>query len=99
MTGRVRDMILNPEETGRLPEVIAEGGYYGMQTFDQALLAHVQAGPGRRWTTPSRPPRTRTTSSCWSAPTASATRRSSRVFREERAASPPSAARPDAPAA
>jgi twitching motility protein PilT len=44
MTGRVRDMIMNPDETGRLPEVIAEGGYYGMQTFDQALLAHVQAG-------------------------------------------------------
>jgi twitching motility protein PilT len=44
MTGRVRDMILNPDETGRIPEVIAEGGYYGMQTFDQALLAHVQAG-------------------------------------------------------
>jgi twitching motility protein PilT len=44
MTGRVRDMILNPNETGRLPEVISEGGYYGMQTFDQALLAHTQAG-------------------------------------------------------
>jgi twitching motility protein PilT len=44
MTGRVRDMILNPDDTGRLPEVISEGGYYGMQTFDQALLAHVQAG-------------------------------------------------------
>jgi twitching motility protein PilT len=44
MTGRVRDMILNPEETGRLHEVISEGAYYGMQTFDQALLAHVQAG-------------------------------------------------------
>ena len=44
MTGRVRDMILNPDETGRLHEVIMEGGYYGMQTFDQALLAHVQAG-------------------------------------------------------
>jgi twitching motility protein PilT len=44
MTGRVRDMILNPDETGRLPEVIYEGGYYGMQTFDQALLGHVQAG-------------------------------------------------------
>jgi twitching motility protein PilT len=44
MTGRVRDMILNPEETGRLPEVIFEGAYYGMQTFDQALLHHVQAG-------------------------------------------------------
>ena len=44
MTGRVRDMILNPDETGRLPEVIAEGGYYGMQSFDQALLG---ALPGR----------------------------------------------------
>jgi twitching motility protein PilT len=44
MTGRVRDMIVNPEETGRLHEVIAEGAYYGMQTFDQALLSHVQAG-------------------------------------------------------
>jgi twitching motility protein PilT len=44
MTGRVRDMILNAGETGRLPEVIYEGSYYGMQTFDQALLAHVQAG-------------------------------------------------------
>jgi twitching motility protein PilT len=44
MTGRVRDMIMNPEETGKLPEVISEGVYYGMQTFDQALLYHVQAG-------------------------------------------------------
>jgi twitching motility protein PilT len=42
MTGRVRDMILNPDETGKLPEVIAEGAFYGMQTFDQALLGHVQ---------------------------------------------------------
>jgi twitching motility protein PilT len=44
MTGRVRDMIMDGSQTGRLPEVIAEGGYYGMQTFDQALLTHVQAG-------------------------------------------------------
>jgi twitching motility protein PilT len=44
MTGRVRDMIMNPEETGRLPEVIVEGAYYGMQSFDQALLYHVQQG-------------------------------------------------------
>jgi twitching motility protein PilT len=44
MTGRVRDMIMDPGETGRLPEVISEGAYYGMQTFDQALLGHVQAG-------------------------------------------------------
>jgi twitching motility protein PilT len=44
MTGRVRDMILDEEQTGKLPEVVAEGSYYGMQTFDQALLAHVEAG-------------------------------------------------------
>jgi twitching motility protein PilT len=44
MTGRARDMILDQEQTGRLREVIAEGGYYGMQTFDQALLHHYQAG-------------------------------------------------------
>jgi twitching motility protein PilT len=44
MTGRVKDMIMNPAETGRLTEVIFEGEYYGMQTFDQALLKHVQAG-------------------------------------------------------
>jgi twitching motility protein PilT len=36
-------MILNPEETGKLPEVISEGAYYGMQTFDQALFEHVRA--------------------------------------------------------
>ncbi|MBV9310407.1 MAG: type IV pilus twitching motility protein PilT [Solirubrobacterales bacterium] len=44
MTGRARDMITDPEQTGRLREVIAEGEYYGMQTFDQALLRHYQAG-------------------------------------------------------
>ena len=30
--------------SGRLTEVIAEGEYYGMQTFDQALMHHVLAG-------------------------------------------------------
>jgi twitching motility protein PilT len=44
MTGRVRDMILDPDQTGRLGEVIAEGAYYGMQTFDQALFEHLKAG-------------------------------------------------------
>jgi twitching motility protein PilT len=43
-TGRVKDMILDPTQTGRLHEVIAEGGYYGMQTFDQALFEHTKAG-------------------------------------------------------
>ena len=44
MTGRARDMILDPDQTDRLREVISEGEYYGMQTFDQALLSHYQAG-------------------------------------------------------
>jgi pilus retraction protein PilT len=44
MTGRARDMILDPTQTGALQAVVAEGGYYGMQTFDQALYAHVVAG-------------------------------------------------------
>jgi len=44
VTGRVEDLILNPEETGKISQVIAEGDYYGMQTFDQALLEHVEAG-------------------------------------------------------
>src|SRR5919197_1785563 len=43
-TGRVKDMILDPLQTGKLHEVIAEGGYYGMQTFDQALFEHLKAG-------------------------------------------------------
>jgi len=44
MTGRVRDMVMDPQQTGRLTEVISEGAYYGMQTFDQALFDHVKAG-------------------------------------------------------
>ncbi|MCU0313822.1 MAG: type IV pilus twitching motility protein PilT [Solirubrobacteraceae bacterium] len=44
MTGRVRDMIMDHTQTGRIPEVIADGGYYGMQTFDQALFGHLKAG-------------------------------------------------------
>ncbi|MGE0026461.1 MAG: type IV pilus twitching motility protein PilT [Thermoleophilia bacterium] len=43
-TGRARDMILNADETGRLSEVIREGEFYGMQTFDQSLFDHVTAG-------------------------------------------------------
>jgi twitching motility protein PilT len=43
-TGRVKDLILSPEETGKISEAIAEGAFYGMQTFDQDLLGHVAAG-------------------------------------------------------
>ena len=44
MTGRARDMIVDPAQTGKLMEVIESGGYYGMQTFDQALYGHLKAG-------------------------------------------------------
>ncbi len=43
-TGRVRDMITDPAQTGKLVEVITSGSYYGMQTFDQALFGHVKSG-------------------------------------------------------
>jgi twitching motility protein PilT len=41
-TGRIRDFIMDPAQTGQLEQAIAEGEYYGMQTFDQALLALVE---------------------------------------------------------
>jgi twitching motility protein PilT len=44
VTGRVQDLILNPEETGRITEVISEGEYYGMRTFDQSLLTYTMEG-------------------------------------------------------
>ncbi len=44
VTGRVQDLILNPDETGKITEVIAEGEYYGMRTFDQSLLTYVMEG-------------------------------------------------------
>jgi twitching motility protein PilT len=43
-TGRVHDAILDPEATGMMHEIIKEGEYYGMQSFDQHLLKHLQAG-------------------------------------------------------
>ena len=36
--GRVFDAIVNPEQTHLLHDIIAEGEFYGMQTFDQSLL-------------------------------------------------------------
>jgi twitching motility protein PilT len=44
VTGRVKDLIMNPEETGKITEVISEGEYYGMRTFDQSLLQYVMEG-------------------------------------------------------
>ncbi len=42
-TGRVHDMILDSSKTDNLTEVISEGAFYGMQTFDQHLLEHLHA--------------------------------------------------------
>jgi twitching motility protein PilT len=41
-TGRIQDFIMDPAQTGQIQEAIAEGEYYGMQTFDQALLKLVE---------------------------------------------------------
>lgn len=43
-TGRVYDRIVDPEATVEIRDVIAEGGFYGMQTFDQALVKLVGEG-------------------------------------------------------
>jgi twitching motility protein PilT len=44
MTGRVYDMIVNPENTHLIEDVIAEGDFYGMQTFDQHLVRLYREG-------------------------------------------------------
>ena len=43
-TERVAERIADPELTAELREVIAEGAYYGMETFDQSLLRLAGSG-------------------------------------------------------
>jgi len=43
-TGRVFDRIVDPDHTDSIVDVISDGGYYGMQSFDQALVALVKDG-------------------------------------------------------
>ncbi len=43
-TDRTFDYIMDPELTTRLEEVMTEGAYYGMKTFDQCLLAMFRDG-------------------------------------------------------
>jgi twitching motility protein PilT len=43
-TGRVFDRLADPEQTDSIVDVISDGSYYGMQTFDQALVQLVKAG-------------------------------------------------------
>ena len=43
-TGRIFDRIVDATQTDQIIDVIADGDYYGMQTFDQALVKLVKAG-------------------------------------------------------
>lgn len=43
-TGRIADAIVDPDKTGGIGALVGEGGYYGMQTFDQHLVALVRDG-------------------------------------------------------
>jgi twitching motility protein PilT len=38
MTTRIYEFVMDPAQLPQIDEAIAEGGYYGMQTFDQHLL-------------------------------------------------------------
>jgi twitching motility protein PilT len=42
--GRLQDAIIDPDKTFTIPDIIAEGGYHQMQTFDQHLVQLVQLG-------------------------------------------------------
>jgi twitching motility protein PilT len=42
--GRIADRIVDSVRTNEIHEIIAEGDYYGMQTFDQSLLGLVRQG-------------------------------------------------------
>ncbi len=43
-TGRIADAIADPDKTGTIGELIKEGAFYGMQTFDQHLVALIRDG-------------------------------------------------------
>jgi twitching motility protein PilT len=44
MNGRIHDLILDPERTHEIIDIVSESGFYGMQTFDQALLSLYRSG-------------------------------------------------------
>jgi twitching motility protein PilT len=43
-TGRVADAITDPDKTSTISQLIGEGAYYGMQTFDAHLVALIRDG-------------------------------------------------------
>jgi twitching motility protein PilT len=42
--GRVQQAILDPAQTSDIDQIMAEGDYYGMQTFDQSLAVLIKDG-------------------------------------------------------
>lgn len=44
VNGRVQNCIVEPAKTAEIADIIAEGDYYGMQTFDQALVKLFRSG-------------------------------------------------------
>ena len=44
MNGRIRELVLNADQTHMIHDIVAESAFYGMQTFDQSLLALYRAG-------------------------------------------------------
>jgi twitching motility protein PilT len=44
MTARIFEFVIDPAQLPLIEDAIAEGGYYGMQTFDQHLLELYKAG-------------------------------------------------------
>jgi twitching motility protein PilT len=43
-TGRIADAIADPDKTGTIQQLVSEGAYYGMQTFDQHLVSFIRDG-------------------------------------------------------
>ena len=43
-TGRIAEAIADPDKTSLIPSLVAEGAYYGMQSFDQHLVALIRDG-------------------------------------------------------
>jgi twitching motility protein PilT len=43
-TGRIADAIADPDKTGTINQLVSEGAYYGMQTFDQHLVSFIRDG-------------------------------------------------------
>jgi twitching motility protein PilT len=44
VNGRIQQCIVDPDKTSDIGQIIAEGEYYGMQTFDQSLVSLLEQG-------------------------------------------------------